>query len=133
MTNDALVSADLLNQFDSLVDAGQTLPIDMIKQRLSTSDQFRYRDHDLYKTVIELPVTIGMILGDSNDAVQQIIAGLKALHGDELLFVFNHKTVDEVTLNVRMWRDEDKLRALWKDYAEDEYKTTVLSAVERDR
>ncbi|GAA2772966.1 hypothetical protein [Saccharopolyspora taberi] len=120
------VSDDLLATFDRITDAGKTLPLTEIKKRFATSEHFRYRAHQLYRDVITLPLTIGMVTGEQSDAVSKIVAGLREMHGDELVFAFSGHG-DEATMNVRLWRDETTLRALWNEYAEDEYKTTVLS------
>jgi hypothetical protein len=125
MTTAAEVSEDLLAAFDNIVNAGATLPLDELKSRFKNSDHFRYSEFKLYREVISLPVTVGMITGEKSDAVNKIIEGLQQLHGDELLFTFNG-TGDEGTLTVRVWKDEDALRGLWKDFAEDEYKSEML-------
>jgi hypothetical protein len=117
-------SDDLLATFDRLMDAGKTLPLAELKKRFADSDHFRYLDHKLYKTLIELPVTIDMITGGRSDSVSKIIDGLRELHGDDLMFAFDGRGGD-ATLQVRMWRDETALRGLWREYAEDEYKGSL--------
>ncbi|MEV5543079.1 hypothetical protein AB0L13_40290 [Saccharopolyspora shandongensis] len=126
MTTTESVSNDVLATFDRLMEAGQSAPLPELKKRFADSERFRYRDHQLYRTLIELPVTVEMITGDTSSAVRKILDGLRELHGDELLLSFEGRG-DQVTLLVRIWRDEAELRALWRDYAEDEYKATVLS------
>ncbi|MCI2421476.1 hypothetical protein MOQ72_28985 [Saccharopolyspora sp. K220] len=126
MTTTETVSNDLLATFDRLVGAGENAPLAELKKRFADAEYFRYRDHQLYKTLIELPVTVAMITGDTSTAVRKILDGLRELHGDDLLFSFEGRG-DQVTLQVRIWRDETALRALWREYAEDEYKSTVLA------
>jgi hypothetical protein len=121
---DKPASDDLLATFDRLADAGKDLPIDELKKRYAASDHFRYRDHELYKTLIELPVTIDMITGSRSNPVSKILDGLRELHGDDLLFSFEGRG-DQVMLQVRIWRDETALRGLWRAYAEDEYKSSL--------
>ncbi|MGW5645032.1 hypothetical protein ACWEV3_40825 [Saccharopolyspora sp. NPDC003752] len=127
MTTTESISNEVLATFDRIVDAGQNVPLPELKKRFATSKHFRYRDHQLYRTLIELPVTIDMITGGTSTAVCKILDGLRELHGDDLLFSFEGRG-DQVTLQVRTWRDEATLRALWREYAEDEYKSTVLAS-----
>ncbi|MFI0469262.1 hypothetical protein ACH347_34750 [Saccharopolyspora sp. 5N102] len=126
MTTTETVSNEVLAAFDRIMDAGQNAPLPELKKRFTNSEHFRYRDHQLYRTLIELPVTVDMITGGTSSAVRKILDGLRELHGDDLLFSFEGRG-DQVTLQVRIWRDEAALRALWREYAEDEYKSTVLA------
>jgi hypothetical protein len=49
------------------------------------------------------------------------------MYGDSLIFKVEGYG-GEVKLKVQMWKDEAALRELWKDFAEDEYKSTMLRA-----
>lgn len=126
VTTTETVSNDLLDTFDRIANAGLDMPFAELKKQLAASEYFRYRDHQLYRTLIELPVTIDMITGGTSSAVRKILDGLRELHGDDLLFSFEGRG-DQVTLQVRIWREEAALRALWREYAENEYKSTVLA------
>lgn len=127
MSTATKVSEDILSTFDSVVSQGADLPIAEIKKRYEQSDYFKYRDHQIFKTVIELAVTVEMLMGDTTGPVNKIVAGLKEMYGSELIFKFGG-TPDECKLHVTMWRDDATLRKNWKEYAEHEYKSTMMTA-----
>jgi hypothetical protein len=122
MTNN--VSDKLLATFDNIEDRGKDLPIEELKKRFAESKYFKIRDYKIYNTVITIPVSIDLVTGQQNSAVNKILEGLRELHGDQLMFVFNGHG-ENVSLEVRMWRDEEALRATWREYAEDEYKSAI--------
>lgn len=124
----ASVADELLGEFDRIVGDGDTMPIDTIKDRYASSTYFgTYRDHEIYHTVLELPVTVHMILSGATDPVTRIIAALKEIHGDVLLIDLEaqHGTAK---LLIRMWKSEQELRRLWKSFAEAEYRTQLAVA-----
>jgi len=121
------VTDDLLDQFDRLAGQGDTMPIDTIKDRYTASAYFRFRDHEIYDTVLELPITVHMLTSGQTDPVARIIAALKEIHGDVLLIDVD-STGTTPKLRVRMWRSEQQLRSVWKAFAESEYKTKLAVA-----
>lgn len=126
-TTEREISDDLLKAFDSIVEQGATLPIEEIKKRYKASEHFyRYNQHQIYTDVIDLPVTVDMVLGKKSSAVEKILEGLRELHGDELVFTFAGRG-EEAALAVRKWKDEQSLRKLWREFAEDEYKTETTA------
>ncbi|WP_432846025.1 hypothetical protein ACQPXB_36135 [Amycolatopsis sp. CA-161197] len=125
-TTERKISDDLLQAFDSIVEQGATLPIEELKKRYRESKTFgEYNEHQLYRTLIDLPVTVDMVLGKNSGPVGKILEGLRELHGDDLDFVLNGRS--DVTLRVRKWRDEQTLRKLWREFAEDEYKSKTVT------
>lgn len=121
----ASVSDDILAAFDNVMAGGDTLPLEEIRKRYAGSDYFRYRDHQLYRDIIKLPLSVEMITGEKASAVPTVIKALRELYGDDLMFDFA-SIGDEVTLRVRMWKDEATLRSLWREYAEETYKSEML-------
>ncbi|MEU0465077.1 hypothetical protein ABZ215_13825 [Amycolatopsis sp. NPDC006131] len=117
-------SDELLAAFDRIVEEGKRLPLDELKKRYKASDHFQYRDHLIFKDVIELPVTVAMVTGETSGAVNKILGGLRELYGEDLDYKFEGRH-DEVRLTVRRWREEKDLREQWKDFAEAEYKTEM--------
>jgi hypothetical protein len=121
------VSDSLLDAFDSVLAAGDTLPLEELKKRYLDSKHFAgsYRQSLIFLDVAELPVTVAMVRGNGSDAVSQVLDGLKALYGEELMYEFSGRG-DSVTLAVRVWRPESELRKAWRGFAEEEYKSENL-------
>lgn len=126
-SNQNPVSDSLLESFDNLVAAGDTLPIEALKKRYEASQYFAgsYRQSFIYQDIAELPITVDMLLGDARDAVPQIVEALRRFYGDDLMFEFEGRG-KSVRLYVRVWQPEEKLRKAWREFAEDEYKTKTL-------
>lgn len=126
-TTERDISDDMLAAFDSVVGQGDTLPLDELKKRYLGSKFLDHNEHQVFRTVIDLPVTVDMVLGKQAGPVSKILDGLYELHGEaELNFVLNSRYGGDTTLRVRKWRDEEALRRAWREFAEDEYKTKTV-------
>ena len=124
------VTDELLSEFDRLVGDGATLPLDTLKDRYTASSYFRFRDHEIYDVLLEMPITVHMLTSGTTDPVSRIIAALKEIHGDVLLIDLNSDG-STPKLRVRMWREEKALRTAWKAFAEAEYKSNLKAAGSR--
>jgi hypothetical protein len=129
-TTERQISDDMLAAFDAIVNQGETLPLDELKKRYLGSKFLDHNEHQVFRTVIDLPVTVDMVLGKQAGPVSKILDGLYELHGEqELNFVLNSRYGGDTTLRVRKWRDEESLRRAWREFAEDEYKTKTAGGV----
>lgn len=125
-TTEREISDDLLAAFDSIVEQGTNLPIEEIRKRYKASDFLTYNAHKVFINVIELPVTLDMVLGRTSGPVEKVLDGLRELYGDDLEFTFGGRG-DETQLVVRRWRADQVLRKVWREFAEDEYKTKTVA------
>lgn len=125
-TNAESVSDSLLESFDNILAAGETLPIEQLKKRYEGSEHFKssYHQAAIFREVMDLPVTVDMLVGDEWEAVRSIITSLRKLHGDGLMFRF--EGYSKHSLIAYVWRDEEALRKAWPAFAEAEYKTANL-------
>lgn len=124
---DKNVSDSLLEKFDNLVAAGDTMPIAELKKRYEGSPWIESRHYLVYHDLLDLPVTVDMLVGPEWDSVRKVVAGLRELHGDGLMFTFGGYSKPRLT--ARVWKSDEDLRKAWKEFAESEYKSANLTAV----
>lgn len=101
-------------------DAGDTLPVEVLKKRYEASEFAKARPYLLFHDVLDLPVTVDLLVGDGWDPVRKVIAGLRELYGDTLMFTLDGY---KPRLTAREWRSEKDLRQAWREFAEYEAKS----------